>query len=1216
MNNREERDIIIEAKDEMPEDKNELMGRFITYRELQEISPKEDFRVKFCLQETMTSDERRVFKIGKQIDTTFFIGGISDEFNEQPNDENSFENFVVKSTSWGLYQTLKNFNGKSIYGQLEIPVYIQDVLDVVSQLLDKGVGLYLSKTKESQMPFIVKLNLTNQLTEYDRFVYYVWYMYEKLLVTCDQQIYTQLEEMFAGSKVPMKWFLDNLSPMKFKDLSQLEEYFASLSLANRRECILYTLKFRDDNLYDSFNLKRLIEKFLQSEKLDKWNYDLIVKRIKNLLPMREVVFRIILTRSVIFDKDDLRAIGLNENLREVEDFEYEIRLVNMLAGTPLDQAFYFSQIIDERILPRKVVELDTYIQYTELEEITKGKFTREELHNYIKQASKSSDETPETSDGTTNYEIKGLFVNNSQIGKTRKLFLYDRLTKELLSTIEFCAKRQPTPRWVVGGNLAVFKLPRKEDSDFQKETSVGLYSHQISFIDNGMAIVTSPCGGTIVYNAVVSAGKTTSVASLARAYSIMNGLLTSPVSQITSPLAGNSSPNTPLSPMAPIQKRVKLVRKSVIYTAWSKSLMKEVLIKCREIGLSVLSSFKAGSGKVVIKSATDINRSDSENVPFNEINKYDILICHPLTLLKHFANIKETDETRILDHVIVVIDELNSGRINSTSEHALSAIIAYKPKNLAILSASIQREKHIQYLRRFGDMKVIESANILTSSSLKCFNGRPIDIFNCTEKQSSVKKILNDTFLRRFVDRQNIHIDDNFVHLMQKRGVFDYSVMLEILQFEKPHIDLTKDTHRPHLYIRDEEILSIKQSNCYTLVLCDNPINQALEIYTSIYESVIKLLTEELLVDDNGVKKKERSFMSKLTDIFGELVDLEEEKANGKFGFGSAIGEFERKKERIAVWNSTRQSIAREETSRSGQLVLPAERPTATQTSFLKELLRDERLDYKHGKDDRDQKKFKEDLKRALVALMDYTIMTDSFLSAIDKLLESKLINEDEKRTIRFIPRNEVISKQEKELEDLIDKKAKLEGGIRNNKETQDLYVNQIQQGITSILKCHSIYHKYDPLINLREIQNWAKDKFPLEYLWKILSIHIEDIHEGLPRIPMNRLFGGEAYCRGIDLPIETTLITHNFGMSVSADTMKQATGRAGRKGKSQIANVVMSWECYDKMFSAEHSHDVEQIILRTNYFVQNQSQNNILERPKIKPSFHRRIDVFIQDYK
>src|SRR5208282_4005819 len=95
---------------------------------------------------------------------------------------------------------------------------------------------------------------------------------------------------------------------------------------------------------------------------------------------------------------------------------------------------------------------------------------------------------------------------------------------------------------------------------------------------------------------------------------------------------------------------------------------------------------------------------------------------------------------------------------------------------------------------------------------------------------------------------------------------------------------------------------------------------------------------------------------------------------------------------------------------------------------------------------------------------------------------------------------------------------------------------------------------------------------------------------------------------------IECVIITEAFSMSVSCDTVLQATGRSGRPGKSKISIVIMSGRTYDRIFRSASSADVEKIILRTNYYLQNQGQFDILEIPKTENNFLFRQDCLLSN--
>ena len=301
--------------------------------------------------------------------------------------------------------------------------------------------------------------------------------------------------------------------------------------------------------------------------------------------------------------------------------------------------------------------------------------------------------------------------------------------KEIIGTIDFTAKKQSSPRYVIGRKMAILKVPFKKDDEYKRENLSGLYTHQIAFINATLDMVFANKYNSVVYNTVVSSGKTTSIVSLAYA-----------LRQIVSNMEDKD-------------------KKTLIYTTWSPNNLKELFIKCKEIGLNVLSAFATNGGRIVIKSASNINtrtstkaEKDKSEITLDDIVNYDILICHPLTLMKLFARMQSesTDDDHrkpvgILGKIVVALDELNSGKINSVPEHVIGSLIGFldhKNVHKCILSASIQKNKHINYLSRSSKdnhrkMKLIESSNILIPTIVRQFtksvdNGRsykPMSIF-------------------------------------------------------------------------------------------------------------------------------------------------------------------------------------------------------------------------------------------------------------------------------------------------------------------------------------------------------------------------------------------------------------------------------------------------------------------------------------------------------
>ena len=1137
----EEEDYTPEVSEDLDAPKNSLMGHFIDIRAIREIVDKKDFRI--------PSDIRQIngkYRVGKQTNTTFYIRGIDDHYN-QSNVKNSFEQYLLTNTSWNMFQALRSFSGRKIYDEVQLKVYIQDTFDIIRDLMEPSLDLFIQSDPHipaSIRPYKEHLITFRALSIYDRFVYFIQYCYEYLVVSSNQDVYHYLEYLFEPTKVPLKWFIEKLELNTFSDVGELHHHYRSLVPVNRREHVEYTLQYHEDHLYDTHNLDKIIIKFLTTEQLViTENLQRIASVIKSEASKKEVIFKILLKRSIPYDPLHLKAFGIPVGLTLDEEVEYELQFHNFIVGTNVSQTFKYRRVKEGCY--HKTLEADTFVQFSEAKLLLNlTDLTEEQKYEFIELIC----------NGTMtymNYKISGIICNAKHIGKQKRTTITQLVPNSdgeaLFESIEFSPRQQPSPRHLIGRRLSVLNVPFKTNiNEYERESLGGLYTHQIAFINNTLDMLFHYLYIAVIYNTVVSSGKTTSVVSLAYALSYIGGT--------------NGKKMT------------------LIYTTWSPNVLKEIFIKSKEIGLKVLSAFNNANGHMVIKSASSFQNKN--NIPFREITNHDILVCHPLILMKLLSSNNERCDT---SNIVVVIDELNSGKTNSMSEHVLGSLISYlteKSIHMCLLSASIQRNKHINYLTNYGKIKLVESSNILVPTVVRMFNGTPMNIFNWMTAPTQRTKVLENSFFRRFVNPENVVLPPQYVEMMKRQGVFDYSIMLEVFFLYGNNQQITgfinSGSARPNdtpETISDAEMKCIKQSNNYTLVATSNPGLLAIELYGDILPIVRTILEEKV---------------TNIQVLYSELQAIEATLKKPCYNDNPVKASLLRKN---ALIDERKRRESELRTDDEGHVV------NMTTNGILRAM-------------SNDILRFTVEERRLISTLMTCDDVEDK---VIDKLLAKPGLTLKEKEVLETLSGQTLTKSERRNLQTLAEEQ-KLIADRASLKRQEEYVSNEIRDLIMRVLQTRQIVHKFKPVVDLADIIAWNKNKTE-DYIYKLLGVFVETKKTPIaPQYQLNRLIAGENFSRGIDLAIEAVIVTNDFANNYSSDTILQMSGRCGRPGKSKISIVYMSSDTYDRIYKSGSSSDINKIILRSNYYLQNQSQTDVWEMPREEQNFVQRIELLAEN--
>lgn len=341
--------------------------------------------------------------------------------------------------------------------------------------------------------------------------------------------------------------------------------------------------------------------------------------------------------------------------------------------------------------------------------------------------------------GQTTLEVVRDGERWSGAGKTAAEFLtqsFDILSREL--NVLKVHQNLRNPRFQENGN-----------------TITGLYPHQIKIIESIAQALSVNRDSTIVVEASVGAGKTTVVLGVVKAvekFAIHN----------------HGDPTR---------------RPFVIYMSDDTSLLRDIYGRAGSVGLSVIAaahtapSFMGTDIGIMFRrwvKGSDANtRIDSKDV-HNALDSCTLVVCHLRTGLYLLQMLENGENQKAVKRPYsIIVDEVKTeGGINGESEHALAAILAFKPqrewkigsgrsvssffraKNIAIFSASVKSDGPIRYLTsRSHGVKFIRDSTTLVPTELRQLGRNPplLDVFMGYTDPAIIKKVRENSFFRRFI---------------------------------------------------------------------------------------------------------------------------------------------------------------------------------------------------------------------------------------------------------------------------------------------------------------------------------------------------------------------------------------------------------------------------------------------------------------------------------
>jgi Uncharacterized conserved protein len=297
------------------------------------------------------------------------------------------------------------------------------------------------------------------------------------------------------------------------------------------------------------------------------------------------------------------------------------------------------------------------------------------------------------------------------------------------------------------------------------ETLAGFYPHQTKIIESVADTLSRNVDSTIILEASVGSGKTSVVLGVAKA-----------MEQIV--IRDQGDPN---------------LRPFLIYTSDATNLLDNVFERAKRNNIMALAASRpsddfSGKNIGVIFRGTKEGSDAQACIPHDQIStalgSCSLIVCHFRTLAFLVKMLEQVDHigkalytTRPFS---IIIDEVKiQGGLNRESEHALGAILAYKPqnptpmfkraKNIAIFSASVNREGPIRYYTSEArGVRFLTNTSVLVPTELRQMSFDPrtrennlLDLFQGYNDPQIIKKVKEDAFFRRFVSNAAVrHLID------------------------------------------------------------------------------------------------------------------------------------------------------------------------------------------------------------------------------------------------------------------------------------------------------------------------------------------------------------------------------------------------------------------------------------------------------------------------
>jgi hypothetical protein len=227
-----------------------------------------------------------------------------------------------------------------------------------------------------------------------------------------------------------------------------------------------------------------------------------------------------------------------------------------------------------------------------------------------------------------------------------------------------------------------------------------------------------------------------------------------------------------------LQEGIGLNRPFIIYTSNSKTLLREIFNRTGNLGLLTIAvslpseDYKGAGNDVMFRrfgKGDDRKLRIQPNELKGELSRCNLIVCHVRTLaylLQLFEQKDDRGRPVYTDRPYsTIVDEVSTDGLNSESEHAIGAILAFEPhefnraKNIAIFSASVKIDGPIRYLmNRSENTTFITNSTILVPTTLYQLGSEDIllDVYMGYNDPDIIAKVDQDAFFRRFISSESI----------------------------------------------------------------------------------------------------------------------------------------------------------------------------------------------------------------------------------------------------------------------------------------------------------------------------------------------------------------------------------------------------------------------------------------------------------------------------
>jgi hypothetical protein len=154
-------------------------------------------------------------------------------------------------------------------------------------------------------------------------------------------------------------------------------------------------------------------------------------------------------------------------------------------------------------------------------------------------------------------------------------------------------------------------------------------------------------------------------------------------------------------------------------------------------------------------------------------------------------------------------------------------------------------------------------------------------------------------------------------------------------------------------------------------------------------------------------------------------------------------------------------------------------------------------------------------------------------------------------------------------------------------------YVRDLISQCDSLLRRHGFNHS-EPIGLTRQRITEIINEGRLSDIYELIGVYAPASALECPKDKKNRLFVDVACARGLDIGLESVVITKAYGDRYDADDILQISGRCGRPSKSIISVVYMAGDTYEKSIIDNQTRGLVSTLHRYHYYRQTMDSTSI----------------------